>query len=196
MGPMHRAPPLQYQEFMTLTARNKMCNLYLGRVPKDDAEREALNKKLFDSVQKNAPLMVDAISIARTRVDHIKKSYEWNDRGHYDTYKPITFVRGEARAGVQEPEQVIPQPFQKDEAMATSSSPSEPSASSDRSAMARAKWRAKTHAPAPLAIMPSTTALVGAGKGGHVDLADPAEAGAKRRAHLTDPRHIKSRYHV
>ena len=70
--------------------------------------------------------------------------------------------------------------------MVTPSSPSEPSASSDRPATARAKWRAKTQAPAPLAIMPSTTALVGAGKGGHVDLADPAEIPAERGAHMTE----------
>ena len=70
-GPIRKDTPLQYQEFVTLTSKTNMCNLYLGRVPKDDAERAALNDKLFNAVQKNAPLVVDMVTIARSRADRI-----------------------------------------------------------------------------------------------------------------------------
>ena len=163
-----------------------MCNLYLGRVPKDDAEREALKDKLFAAVQQNAPLMVQTVAIARSRVDHIKKVYEW-DAEPYDAHKPIAFVAGtEERNGVQQPTKIVPQPFLKDEAMATPSSPSEPSASFSKPATARPQWRAKTQAAVPSAIMPNNTTLGNAGQDGHVDHADRDESPARRGAHMTE----------
>ena len=101
--------------------------------------------------------MVETVAIARRRVDRIKTSYEW-DEGSYDSRKPIAFIAStEERNGIQQPEKIVPQPFLKDAAMATSSSPSEPSASSSKPATARPQWRAKTQAAVPSAIMPSNT---------------------------------------